>query len=66
MATGGAWDRPLLPFALGVLSYVAVHSLGWALHDDVATAAPMLATLVLAAVTMAMMIGAGARRRQRR
>ena len=65
-AAGRAWARPLLPFALGMLSYAAVNSLGWALHNDVATAAPMLATLVLAALTMAVLIGAGARTHRRR
>lgn len=65
-AADRAWARPLLPFALGMLSYAAVNSLGWALHNDVATAAPMLATLVLAALTMTLLIGAGALGHRRR
>jgi len=65
-AAGRAWARPLLPFALGMLSYAAVNALGWALHNDVTTALPMLATLVLAVLTMAMIIGAGARTHRRR
>jgi len=64
-AAGRAWARPLLPFALGMLSYAAVNSLGWALHNDAATAAPMVATLVLAALTMGVLIRAGASARRR-
>jgi len=64
-AAGRPWARPLLPFALGMLSYAAVNALGWALHNDVTTAAPMLLTLALAAVAMAKLIGAGAVRHPR-
>lgn len=46
--TARSWGRGVLLFGLGMLGYSALNSLGWAVHNDVATAVPMVVTLVLA------------------
>ena len=43
-------------FGLGMFSYAAVKSLGWALHNQPVTAIPMLATLLLAGAALAVLI----------
>lgn len=58
-ATGRAWARAVLPFGLGMATYAAVNALGWAFHNDPATAVPMLVTIVLALPVLAAMIRTG-------
>jgi hypothetical protein len=53
-----AWATPVLTFAAGMLTYGAVNALGWALHNDPATAVPMGITLVLAGWLLAARIRA--------
>lgn len=53
-----AWATTVLTFAAGMLTYGAVNALGWALHDDPATAIPMAITLVLAGWLLAARIRA--------
>lgn len=55
-ATGRTWARAVLPFGLGMGTYNAVNALGWAFHNDPATAIPMLATIVLALPVLVAMI----------
>jgi hypothetical protein len=57
-----AWATPVLTFAAGMLTYGAVNALGWALHNDPATAIPMAVTLVLAAWLLAARLRAAAPR----
>jgi len=53
-----AWATPVLTFAAGMLAYGAVNALGWALHNDPATAIPMAVTVVLAGWLLAARIRA--------
>jgi hypothetical protein len=53
------WSLPVLTFAAGMLTYGAVTSLGWALHNDVALAVPMALTVALAGWLLVARIRAG-------
>lgn len=46
------WSLPVLTFAAGMLTYGAVNSLGWAIHNDAILAVPMGVTLATAAWLM--------------
>lgn len=54
------WSTPVLTFAVGMMAYGAVNSLGWALHNDVAMAAPMAITLATAVWLLVVLVHAGA------
>ena len=49
----------MLTFAVGMMAYGAVNSLGWALHNDVAVVAPMAVTLATAVWLLVVLVRAG-------
>ena len=50
------WATPVLTFAAGMLTYGAVNSLGWALHNDAALAVPMGIALISTARLMIVVV----------
>lgn len=49
---GAAWGEKAALFGLGMFSYAAINSLGWALHHDFPMAVTMAGTLLLAALAV--------------
>jgi hypothetical protein len=50
------WGRGVTLFGLGMFSYAAINSMGWALHNNVAVALPMVAVLLLAALALPLLL----------
>lgn len=56
---GRRWGNGVLLLGLGMMSYAAVNSLGWALHNDPWTAVPMIATLALTLLALPFLLHLG-------
>ncbi len=53
---GKRWGRGLSLLGIGMFSYSAINSMGWAFTNNPILAAPMLFTLLLAAILVPMLV----------
>lgn len=51
-----SWGRGITLLGMGMFTYSAVNSMGWAIHNDVALAIPMIATLLLVLIAVPMLL----------
>jgi hypothetical protein len=54
-----AWGRAILMLGLGMFTYSAINSMGWALVNDFVLVIPMVFTLLLVSVTVPMLFRTG-------